>query len=237
MATQLKPRFVRTLVALLVGAALTLGAVLFYQHYTENYVVTEEKDGTAVTRLITARLTGASTLKVAELSGTLQSTATDVRGMGMLKSNQVIKVPFSVDYFVDVSQIGPANIQWSEGSRTLIVDAPDVTVAKPNVDEAQRTLVRTQGVFVTRAAGETLARRTSQAAQTKAQAEARSPERMAQAREKARAALARLLGAPLESVGYGDARVLVTFPNERRARDDERWDVTAPVGEVLANRR
>ncbi|MFZ3483388.1 DUF4230 domain-containing protein [Sphingomonas sp. 3-13AW] len=237
MATQLKPQFVRAVAVLVAGAALTLAGVLFYQRYTENYVVTEEKDGTAVTRLITARLSGASTLKVAELSGTLQSTATDVRGMGMLKSNQVIKVPFSVDYFVDVSQIGPADLQWSEGSRTLIVDAPDVTVAKPNVDESQRSLVRTQGVFVTREAGENLARRTSQAAQTKAQAEARSPERMAQAREKARAALARLLGAPLQSVGYGDARVLVTFPNERRARDNERWDVTAPIDEVLANRR
>jgi hypothetical protein len=237
MATQLRPRFMRTLVALLVGVAITLGAVLFYQRYTEKYVVTEEKDGTAVTRLITARLSGASSLKVAELSGTLQSTATDVRGLGMLKSNQIIKVPFSVDYFVDVSQIDPDDIEWSEASRTLIVDAPDVTVAKGNVDESQRSLVRTQGVFVTRAAGEALARRTSQASQAKAQAEARSPERMAQAREKARAALARLLGAPLEGVGFGDARVLVTFPNERRAKDDESWDVTAPIDEVLANRR
>ena len=236
MATQLRPAFVRTLVALLIGIAVTLGAVLVYQRYTENYVVTQEEDGTAVTRLITARLSGASSLKVAELSGTLQSTASDVRGYGMLKSNQVIKVPFSVDYFVDVSRIGSGDIQWSEASRTLIVDAPDVTVAKPNVDESQRTLVRTQGVFVTRAAGENLGRRTSQAAQSKAGAEARSPERMAQAREKARSALARLLGAPLESMGYGDARVLVTFPNERRSKDPERWDVTAPIDEVLANR-
>ena len=237
MATQLRPGFVRTLVALLIGAAVTLGAVLVYRRYTENYAVTQEEDGTAVTRLITARLSGASSLKVAELSGTLQSTATDVRGYGMLKSNQVIKVPFSVDYFVDVSRIGSGDIQWSEATRTLIVDAPDVTVAKPNVDESQRTLVRTQGVFVTRAAGENLARRTSRAAQSKAGAEARSPERMAQAREKARAALGRLLGAPLESMGYGDARVLVTFPNERRSKDPERWDVTAPIDEVLANRR
>lgn len=175
MATQLRPGFVRTLVALLIGAAVTLGAVLVYQRYTENYVVTQEEDGTAVTRLITARLSGASSLKVAELSGTLQSTATDVRGYGMLKSNQVIKVPFSVDYFVDVSRIGSGDIQWSEATRTLIVDAPDVIVAKPNVDELQRTLVRTQGVFVTRAAGENLARRTSQAAQSKAGTEARSP--------------------------------------------------------------
>ncbi|MFV0624804.1 DUF4230 domain-containing protein [Sphingomonas sp. ac-8] len=237
MATQLRPGVLRTLLALVLGVGLTLGAVAIYQRYTEEYVVTEEEDGTAVTRLVTARLSGAATLKVAELSGTLQSTATDVRGYGMLKSNQVIKAPFSVDYFVDVSRIGPSDLQWSESTRTLVIDAPDVTVGKPNVDEAQRTLVRTEGMFVTRAAGEELARRTSQAAQAKAQTEARSPERMAQAREKARTALARLLGAPLASVGYGDARVLVTFPGERRSQDRERWDVTAPVDEVLANRR
>lgn len=237
MATHVRPGILRTIVVLLAGAALTLGAVLFYQRYTEEYVVTEEKDGTAVTRLITARLSGASSLKVAELSGTIQSTATDVRGLGMLKSNQVIKMPFSVDYFVDVRGIGPDNLSWSEETQTLVVDAPDVTVAKANVDESQRSLVRTQGMFVTRAAGETLARRTSQAAQTKARSEARSPERMAQAREKARTALANLLGAPLATAGYDDVRVLVTFPNERRSQDRERWDVTAPIDEVLANRR
>jgi hypothetical protein len=237
MATHVRPGILRTLVKLLVGVALTLGAVLIYQRYTEEYVVTREEDGTAVTRLITARLSGASALKVAELSGTIQSTATDVRAMGMLKSNQVIKMPFTVDYFVEVGGIGSSKLSWSEETRTLVVDAPDVTVAKPNVDEAARSLVRTQGMFVTREAGEALARRTSQAAQTKAQAEARSPERMAQAREKARTALANLLGAPLASAGLGNVRVLVTFPNERRARDNERWDVTAPIDEVLANRR
>ena len=35
----------------------------------------------------------------------------------------------------------------------------------------------------------------------------------------------------------GDARVLVTFPPERKADNREQWDVTTPINEVLANKR
>lgn len=238
MATHVRPGAVRLLVAIVLAALVVAGAILTYQHYTERYEVTVEPDsGEAVTRLITARLAGASSLKVASLSGTLQATASDVRGFGLLRSNQVVKMPYSVDYFVDVSRIGDGAISWSADTRTLVVDAPDVTVAAANVDEAARTLVQTKGVYVTREASAALAQRVSARAQAKARAEAGSPERLAQARELARTNLARLLGAPLAATGYADARVLVTFPAERGARTSERWDVTAPVDQVLANRR
>ncbi len=221
------------LLILIVGAAMLVG----WQRYNRDYVVTPEDDGSAVTRVIAQRFAGASSLKVSELSGTIQSTASDIRGFGLLKSDQVVKMPFSVDYFIDASAIGPDDLEWVEASRTLIVNAPDVTAAKPNVDESRRTLVRTNGMFVTRTASEELSRRTSAHAQVKAQQVARSPERMAQARENGRKALAQLLGAPLGKIGYGDARVVVTFPPERSARDREQWDVTTPVNEVLAGRR
>jgi hypothetical protein len=225
--------------AFAIGVALLIGLVMWigWQRYDRDYVVTTQEDGSAVTRLIAARFTGASSLKVSELSGTIQSSAQDVRGFGWLRSDQVVKMPFSVDYFIDASKIGPGDLEWVEGSRTLIVNAPDVTAARPNVDEARRTLVRTGGLFVTRQAGEELSRRTSAYAQAKALAEARSPERMAQARENGRMALAGLLGAPLAKLGYGDARVVVTFPAERPARNSEHWDVTTPVDQVLANRQ
>jgi hypothetical protein len=208
-----------------------------WQRYNRDYIVTMDDDGSAVTRIIAQRFAGASSLKVSELSGTIQSTAQDVRGFGWLKSDQVVKMPFSVDYFIDASKIGPEDLEWVPASRTLIVNAPDVTVAQPNVDEARRTLVRTSGLFVTRQAGEELSRRTSVHAQAKAQAVARSPERMAQARENGRKALAGLLGAPLTKLGFGETRVVVTFPSERPARNNEQWDVTRPVDQVLANRQ
>lgn len=223
-------------VAILV-AAVGLVGFLAYQRYDENYVVTEETEGAAVTRLVTARLSGMSSLKVAELSGTIQSTATDIRGFGWLRSDQVVKMPYSVGYFVDVSRIGPSDVEWIEASRTLIVDAPDVIVAAPNTDEGRRTLVRTTGMFVTREAGEELSRRTSRNAQAKARSEASSPERLAQAREHARRAVSILISTPLDTLGYGDARVIVTFPSERPSRDGDRWDVSTPVEDVLAERK
>ena len=208
-------------ILLLVGGAMLIG----WQRYDRDYVVAVEEDGVAVTKVIAAKIAGVSSLKVSELSGTVQSTAQDVRGFGLLKSDQVVKMPFSVDYFVDVGGLGEGDLEWNEATRTLIVNAPDVKPGKPNVDESRRTL------------GEELSRRVSARAQSSAQREAQAPERMAQAREYGRGALTKLMAAPLAAAGYGDARVIVTFPPERAGRNRERWDVTTPVNEVLANRQ
>lgn len=221
------------LILLAAGAAMLVG----WHRYDRDYAVSVEDDGSAVTKVIAQRFAGASSLKVSELSGTIQSTAQDVRGFGWLKSDQVVKMPFSVDYFIDVSGIDASDLEWNEKSRTLIINAPDVKPGRPNIDESRRTLVQTNGLIVTRQAGEELSRRTSIHAQGRAEKEARSPERMAQAREYGRAALGKLLGAPLGALGYGDARVIVTYPPERAGRNGERWDVTTPINEVLANRR
>lgn len=227
------PPVALALLILAVGAAMLVG----WQRYNRDYVVSVEDDGSAVTKIIAERITGASALRVSRLNGTIQSTAQDVRGFGLLKSDQVVKMPYSVDYFVDLSGLSARDLEWNPKTRTLIVNAPDVRPDTPNVDESRRTLVRTSGVFVTRQAGEELSRRASAHAQARATASSRSPERMAQAREYGRAAVAKIMAAPLAAAGYGDARVLVTFPPERRNTNRERWDVTTPINEVLANRQ
>ncbi len=238
MASQVRPQALRLVVAVVVLLALAIGGWLVWQRYEERYTVTTEPDsGQAVTRIITARLSGASALKVASLSGTLQATASDVRGFGWLRSDQVVKMPYSVDYLVDVGGIGDGQLSWSADTRTLVVDAPEVTVARPNIDEAARTLIQTNGLYVTREAAAALSQRVSSVAQTRAEREARSPERLAQAREMARAGLARLLAAPLAAAGERNVRVVVTFPAERAVRNNERWDVSADPAEVVANRR
>lgn len=222
-----------SLAILLMGGAMLVG----WQRYDRDYVVAVEDDGSAVTKVIAERLSGTSSLKVSELSGTIQSTAQDVRGFGFLKSDQVVKMPFSVDYFVDLSDLSASDLEWNPASKTLIVNAPDVKLGKPNVDESRRTLVRTNGLFVTRDAGAELARRVSAHAQARAEKTARSPERIAQARDYGRAAIGKLMGAPLAAMGYGDARVIVTYPTERPPSNRDRWDVTTPVNEVLAKHR
>lgn len=218
-------------------AVIAAAAWLSWDRYAETRLQTLPEDGGApVTRIVTARLTGTGTLKVAELSGIVQATASDIRGLGWLRSDQVVKMPYSVGYFVDLSKLAPGDLQWDAQSKTLIVDAPDVTAAPPNTDEGRRTLVETSGIFVTRAAGEALSQRTSVRAAAVAQKEATSPERMAQAREMGRKAVARLLAQPLAAAGLGDVRVVVTFPPERNAPNRERWDMSKPVEQVLRER-
>ena len=145
------------LLILIVGAAMLVG----WQRYNRDYVVSVEDDGSAVTKIIAERIAGSSSLRVSRLNGTIQSTARDVRGFGWLKSDQVVKMPYTVDYFVDLSGLSANDLEWDEQRRTLIVNAPDVKADTPNLDEARRTLVRTSGLFVTREAGEALSRRAS----------------------------------------------------------------------------
>ena len=228
-------RPIASLVAALVAIlAALLIAKIGYDKYNEKYVVERRDDGVAVDRIVRATFTGASALKVGSLSGTVQSTASDVRGFGMLASDKVVKAPFSVDYFVDVSKLGGRDYRWDQNARVLTIMAPDVTVAAPNVDESKTSVSETRGLIVTRAAAEALARQVSIGARRTAEVEARKPERIAAARENARRALAKLLGAPLEAAGVGKVRVAIVFPYERPGTE-ERWDTSNTPQDVLAN--
>lgn len=223
------------LAALFVALALAAG-YLAYQRYAERYVVERTDEGRAVSAVVSATFRRAGALKVGELTGTVQGTATDTRAFGMLTADKVVKAPFSVDYFVDVSRLTAHDYRWDARNRTLTVDAPDVTVGRVNVDEGARTLSRTRGLFVTRDAADALSLRASRASRRAAQAEAASPAQVALARQNARAVLARLLAAPLAAAGQGDVRVQVTFPFERRG-PAEHWDTTRSLQDVLGNAR
>lgn len=221
-------------VAILGIIAAILVAKIGYDRYTERYTVERRDDGVAIDRIVRATFADASALKVGTLSGTVQATASDVRGFGMLASDKVVKAPFTVDYFVDVSRMGGSDYAWNRQTRTLTLLAPDVVAADPNVDESGATVSETRGLFVTRAASEALGRQVSIAARRTARTESRKPGRIAAARDNARRALAKLLGGPLEAAGVGDVRVAVVFPYERPG-SSERWDTSRSIGEVLGN--
>lgn len=220
-----------------VASLLAVGmAAVGWRWWTERYTVTVEDDGASVTRVIAATLRGTSALKVATLSGTVQSSAADTRLGGLLSSDQVMKAPFTVDYQLDTQGLAASDLHWNATTRRLVIDAPDVTVTPPNIDEAHRYLVRTRGILVTRGASEELARKAALGADRAARAEARRPERMAQARDSARRALGRLLAAPLAAAGLDVASVEVRFPDERN-RSTERWNQSRAPAEVLGNAR
>jgi hypothetical protein len=225
---------VRGLLIAAAAAVILAAAWISWDRYAETRMATlPEEGGAPVTQIVTAKLAGTGKLQVAELSGIVQATASDIRGFGWLRSDQVVKMPYSVGYFVDLSKLRDSDLQWDAQAKTLIVDAPDVTAAAPNTDEGRRTLVETSGLFVTRDAAEALSQRTSARAADVAGREARSPERMAQAREHARRVFARLLAQPLAAAGLVDVRVVVTFPPERGAQTREQWDVSRSPEQVM----
>ena len=167
----------------------------------------------------------------------MQSVASASRLDGLLTSDQVVKAPFTVDYFVDLSRLSARDISWDARSGTLSVDVPELTIAAPDVDQSAVTLVRTRGLFVSRSASAELFRKGAAEARRAAGEEARKPQWLALAHENARRDLQKLLGAPLAAAGVPARSVLIVFPFERRSRDDRRWDVSRSVDDVVGRTR
>ena len=229
----------RSLLKLGAAIVLLIAAVfaikLVYDRYRDDYIVEKTDDSAAIDRIVQTTFSRETALKVATLSGKEQVTARDVRMGGWLTSAKVIKVPFTVDYFVDLSGLSPRRYKFDAANRRLTVEIPDVTVARANVDESNMTINQTTGIWVTRAAEASLARTISAKAQRSAQVEAGKPEHLAAARESARRGLANLLQAALSASQRENVEVAIAFPFERRG-DSERWDTTKSIAEVLGNK-
>lgn len=226
--------FVRFVLAAAILVALVTAGAITYRSYTDRYTVTREDNGLAVARVVAARLYGSRDLRVSKLSGNVQATAANSRLWGWLKSSRVVKAPFEVSYFVDLRQLEPGDFRYDEARRTLLVDVPEVTVGRADVDEASVTLDRTSGLVVTRADMAALQKRVSATAQRAVADEARKPENMRRARENARAALKQLFGGTLAAAGL-PVTVEVRFAGEARPGNDDHWDLTRSLQEVLGN--
>lgn len=221
----------RALVLLVALVLAALAGAYGYQRYRERHVE-ERRDGEAIAGVVTAAFTGRSDLRVGRIAGTVQSKADDTGGLGFLTSQQVMKAPYSVDYFVDLSKLSLGDYRWDRDDRVLTVVLPPVTVGPANIDEGGRTLVRTSGLFVSRSASERLGQRASARAQQLAQDKANDPEQIAKARAQARAAIPRLLRPALSVAGLGDVRVRAVFADEIR-RNADQVDLTRSLQEVM----
>lgn len=224
----------RLLVSLAIAVAILVATYAGYRHFTERYTVTTDDSGVAVARVVAGRLYGSNELRVSRLSGTVQATASTSRLWGWLASSRVVKAPFEVDYFVNLGAVDTADFRYDAQRRTLLVEVPDVVVGRPNVDEANVTVDQTSGVYVSRAAMAELQKRTSATATQVVAAKAREPENMRQARENGRAALQRLFAGTLRAAGL-PVTVRVRFAGEPRPGNDEQWDLTRSLEEVLGN--
>lgn len=221
-------RWLPVVVAVLV-VALPLTRWAKQRWQTEQELAATERLGTALTQ----RFHEARALKVATLSGTVTARASDTRFFDLVTSQSVTRSPYSVDYFVDLSQLDTGHLRWDARRRVLVVEVPEVTVAAPNIreDQAQRDV---SGPFVTRQAQEQLTRRSGDAAASRTLEAARDPANLARARDSARRAVAALAKAPLAAAGQEGVTVTVRFPSDPPLTA-ERWDTSRTIAEVLGS--
>ncbi len=188
----------------------SVAIVAGYRAYTDRYTVeTKGPDDRAVSMVVESTLAGASDLKVSTLKGTVQGTASDTRGFGWINSTRVMKAPFEVEYFVDVSRARRERFHLGSGEpQADRAPAAGSGRAASTSIESRTYLDQTKGVFVTRAAMAAMQKQASGRAQRVARDEALKPDKLAAARRNAETALATLFTGPLKAAGI-DATVEV----------------------------
>lgn len=139
--------------------------------------------------------------------------AEDSRLLGLVKSRQVAVIPSRVDYTLDLSKMDRNRLAWNQGTRTLDVLLPPLSVGRPNLDEARAQYLR-EGVWITREAQDALSRANTRLAEQQATQQASNPVLMNLARSAAKDAIRQNLAIPLQIAGFGDVTVNARFDGE-----------------------
>lgn len=219
---------------LALAALILLGAGYLLARYGD-WREEQEVEASDLDTIVTMLRENRNRLEVQKLSGEV-TTKREVRGgpgnifRGVMKARQ----PWSVNYYVDMAELGLDDYIWDARTRTLIVRAPAVEADPPNIDES-RQIVANDGLIITRGMQTKLRGAVAKGAKQQAVAEARKPEHLAKANEAAKIAIARNLKDPLQAAGIRGVNVQVVTPTDGN-RNSERWDVSRSIAEVLAER-
>ncbi|MDE2595256.1 MAG: DUF4230 domain-containing protein [Sphingomonadales bacterium] len=219
----------RKWIVLALIAVLALAAVLVWRANGERDQA-EMQLGIDSARVLSQSFARANQLKVAGIAGDLVARSTDPGLIHVLDVSQTMKAPYAVDYFIDLSQIAGNAYAWDAAHKRLVVEIPDVTVGKPNIDESAATVSQT-GLYISRAAGLRLQQAAAQALANKASEQAYLPANMERARTAAQEAVRANALAPLRAAGIEAVQVDVQFAF-RRNRNDDVWDYTTPIEQV-----
>lgn len=212
--------------------AVILGTWIGYRWWSDHSAVVD--NGRVRAQVVEATLFARNDLRVGRLSGKVQGVGQTSRFWGWLPSSQVVRAPFTVDYFIGLQKLDSSDIVMSRDGRHLRVNAPDVYVDRPNVDLANTTVNNAYGLFITRGAMAEMAGKAAGSAQAVALERARSPENIAKTREFARRALKRLFEGALRAAKV-NAEVEVRFSGDPVSSDGGRWDMSRTIEEVLAD--
>ncbi len=148
-------------------------------------------------------------------------------------TERTLIMPGMVRYEVDLGKLQQKDVRWDASTRTLSVTLPPVEIDGPQVDLAAIREYGSGGVLTTFTDAEQrldAANRT--AGQVELMRQARAPAPMKLARDATRRAVERSFAMPLRAAGV-EANVKVRFSDE--PSNDERWDTTRTVQEVLSN--
>lgn len=221
----------RKLILIALVLAAIAGAFWWQKRRAEQ---AELEAGLAASRTLSAVFERTSALQVARLSGEAVTRVDGTSGYGMFANVQTTRAPYTVHYLLDLSRLTAADYRWNADDRVMIVTIPEVTVGKPNIDLA-RARTTQGGLFISRASGLAMQQRVAGNLALAAGATAGKPDKLAQARESARAAVGALVSGPLAAAGIADVKVVVRLPGEDRPAglDHERWDASRPIAEVL----
>jgi hypothetical protein len=156
-----------------------------------------------------ARMTG--------FAARFQASITSTQTRYGLEAKKTMIVPGTVRYELDWAKITPARMQWNAAQRVLLIDAPALEIAGPEIDLARIQEYSSGGLLMALTDAEEALDEANRAAARGALLEqARNPTLVAMARDATRASVAQTFALPLRAAGV-EATVIVRFPGESAA--------------------
>lgn len=218
---------------LIIGVILLLIASFGYAKHQSNRADKAEVNlPNEAGKIISMEFAESTSLRVMVVSGELVVTANDTGFAGLIPTSQKRQLPYSVDYHIDLRGVGKEKYRWDASKRTMIVEIPDVSVSRPNIDESKSVGDTPDGVFVSRGASARLQQKVAARATGFAAAEAKKPDNLNKARRSARDKVQKIIRAPLAAAGLGHIVVVTRFPWESGEAAD-RWDESTPLSEIV----
>lgn len=188
----------------------------------------ESRLGLAGTRLLEEVFVSRGDLRVGRLTGRV-STPSRIPGF-IFDKTQVTVVPFSTNYFLDLSKVRGGAVHFNSRQGTLIIDIPDISVEKPTID-MENAQIKQSGLIIFRGESIRLSKQAVSQARLFATKRSQQKKHMDVARQSARIQIKQLASRLYHAIGQ-DLPIVVRFPGEREASERD-WDRSASIDEVV----
>ena len=226
---------VKAIILVIVGLSVVGASLLFNEKQKRKKA--EDELALQTARTLTEIFQGKSALKVAEITGKANSgQVTTSSAGGIFHPTLNVSAPYKVQYFVNLQSIDRSDYRWDSETATMFIKVPEITVEDPAIDFSKAEM-KFGGVFVSRDASARLQKEGGRRMIVASTKTARRDDNLAKARREARDAISNFVAGPLRAAGRGDVSVKVQFPFEDRPEgvDDERWDMSRTIEEVMAD--